>query len=158
MPSSSTRPAWPQAERRQTKGTSSGSMPSLHICLHSRYLQQFMRASCSTLGEHPLCSHILHKCWPGYSLQKYLTHNYFEWSAHEYSCPLQVQLELHMHSATPQKWQGAPLPVAFLKMVPVPCALDYITWRYLMEEHSTSIVHAPTSCMHIYQTIPNRDI
>jgi hypothetical protein len=50
---------------------------------------------------HP-CSHIWHACGWGYSLWL-LTHNHFEWSPHEPTCPLQVPNTVSHIINTPTK-------------------------------------------------------
>ncbi len=65
--------------------------------------------------EHP-CSHMWQKRQQGYNPQRHQPHNHFELPVHEFACPLQVLINLHMHWAQEQKWIGQKscLFVAFL--------------------------------------------
>ncbi len=78
--------------------TSKHSCPRKHI-------------TCSSwLVEHSfaclLSFHILHTWQWDYYPQGHSTHGQFEWSLHEYNCPLQVQQHLYKHPRVPQRWQG----------------------------------------------------
>jgi hypothetical protein len=96
---------------------------------------------------------------------------YFEWPAHEHTCPLQVQLNQHRHLVNPQNSQGISpyLPIAFVEIVPMPPALahispgyhsiprNYIAWGHLIED-SQSIPHAPTFGTHVNENTSHKDI
>ncbi len=125
MPSS-TKPAWLQADRRKTKVISSGCTPPSHILSveefpyhgHAWHILQVWHSkrphhvitSCWTVSKHLPCSHILHTCQPSYLPQKYLNPIHFDWSPHEPTCPLSVQLCWHMHSALPKVTESSCTP------------------------------------------------
>ncbi len=133
------------------------------ISLHSKWLHH-TKASYWTPCKHSPCSYILHTCQPGYYPNRHLSPTCCEWSAHEQTCPLQVQLHLHMHSTLQLKWQGlaAHVPAAFVQIVPMPYALAHISHvlislysripHFLMASCWTLSQHLP--CFHILHTCP----
>jgi hypothetical protein len=81
-------------------------LPTFHMCIYDNIPRDDIRWR--HLVEHfqsllHPCSHIWHVCGRGYSLWL-LTHNHFEWSLHEPTCPLQVPIHYHTQLTPPQKW------------------------------------------------------
>jgi hypothetical protein len=122
MPSSS-KPAWLQADKRQTKVNSfPGASSVCSKCL--RASSEYGR----THSKHPLCSHFLHTCQSSYSPQRYQMPNHLNdlvMNKPAFFKHNQAGTCVHHPHKSNKVWPH--LPVAFVKIVDVCSALAHIS-------------------------------